>query len=89
VGVASVDSLRREIGICEFVDNDKFSNLETLLVQLSPKECVMAANDSTPDGIRLFQVVSRSGVVVTERKKGSLSSLITNGLFCTIVLLFH
>ena len=49
----------------------------------------MAANDSTPDGIRLFQVVSRSGVVVTERKKGSLSSLITNGLFCTIVLLFH
>jgi DNA mismatch repair protein MSH2 len=74
VGVASVDSLRREIGICEFVDNDKFSNLETLLVQLSPKECVMAANDSTPDGIRLFQVVSRSGVVVTERKKGEFSA---------------
>ena len=49
----------------------------------------MVANDSTPDGIKASQVVTRSGVVLTERKKGSsshllLSVFVLNVFSCTL-----
>ena len=31
--MASVDTLKRQIGVCEFVDGDQFSNLEVRCVE--------------------------------------------------------
>ncbi len=40
------------------------------MVQLDPRECVLAAGEAGPEVSKLRQVVERSGVLVTERKKG-------------------
>ena len=39
-------------------------------MQLGPKECIVQLNDNSADAIRLREVIQRSGVLITERKKG-------------------
>ena len=41
-----------------------------ILVQLNPKECLMVANDNSGEAIKLHRALKRSGVLVTERKRG-------------------
>ncbi|CAB3978860.1 DNA mismatch repair Msh2-like [Paramuricea clavata] len=69
VGAAYVDVAERKIAVCEIADNDHFSNVEALLVQLGPKECIIQANDQSSDAGNLKEVIQRSGVLVTEKKK--------------------
>ncbi|KAI0777272.1 DNA mismatch repair protein [Trametes elegans] len=74
VGVAYADSSTRELGVADFVDNDLFSNTETLIIQLSVKEAIIptgTASGTTErdfDLKKLKEVLDRCGVVVTERK---------------------
>ncbi|EDO27524.1 predicted protein, partial [Nematostella vectensis] len=74
VGVAYADVASRKLGVCEFADNDQFSNLEALIVQLGPKECLMASTDSSGDAAKTHEVVKRSNILVTERKKVEFSN---------------
>ncbi len=41
VGVAYSDATGRKLGACQFTDDEHFCNLETVLVQLGAKECVL------------------------------------------------
>ena len=41
VGAAYVDVSTRRMGACEFHDDMEYCTLETLIVQLGPKECVL------------------------------------------------
>lgn len=73
VGIGYAEILTHKFSVCEFIDNDQFSNLEALIVQLGPKECVVCSNEIS-DNTWLKQVVNRSGLMVTEKKKGDFQN---------------
>ncbi|KAJ3300092.1 MutS-like protein [Borealophlyctis nickersoniae] len=71
VGVAYTDATTmRVLGVSEFVDNDTFSNFESLLIQLSVKECVLPDDTQSYELKKISAILDRCGIVVTERKKG-------------------
>ncbi|CAK5272872.1 unnamed protein product [Mycena citricolor] len=80
LGVAFADPTVRELGVADFVDNELFSNLESLIIQLSVKEAIVATGTATGttdrdvDLNKLKGVLERCGVVVTERKPSEFSS---------------
>ncbi|KAM9773396.1 DNA mismatch repair protein Msh2 isoform 1-T1 [Syngnathus typhle] len=74
VGVGYVDATQRTMGVCEFPDNEVFSNLESLLVQIGPKECLLVQGDRSAEGVKLREVVQRGGVLVSDRKRTEFSS---------------
>jgi len=49
---------------------------QAMLVQLGPKECVVASSDIAGDSNKLRLVLERNSVMVTERKKSWLFSIV-------------
>ncbi|KZO98513.1 putative DNA mismatch repair protein MSH2 [Calocera viscosa TUFC12733] len=70
VGVAYADASIRDIGVSQFPDNDLFSNIESLVIQLGVKECLIQSDEKRTDFDlgKLRGVLDRCNVVITERR---------------------
>jgi len=72
VGVAYVDVVSRKFQLSQFVDSTNLVNLESVVVQLRAKECLTStSSEGDARATNLHQLLDRSHVAITERKKGS------------------
>lgn len=39
------------------------------MVQVGPKECILISGETSVDAVKLRQVINKTGVLVTERKR--------------------
>ncbi|KAG5946635.1 MutS-like protein [Claviceps monticola] len=71
VGVCFADASVRELGVSEFLDNDLYSNFESLLIQLGIRECVVqfdkTEKDKDPELAKLRQIMENCGIAIAER----------------------
>ncbi|CAG2104239.1 unnamed protein product [Medioppia subpectinata] len=75
IGIAFIDAIVNEISFCEFEDNEYLSHLESLLVQISPKECLICVHDKQESTAKkLTTILDNNRILVTEVKKSSLSA---------------
>ncbi|XP_058455640.1 DNA mismatch repair protein spellchecker 1 [Malaya genurostris] len=71
IGISCVDTHERQFLVSEIIDNDFYSELEALIVILSPKECILPTADSQYE--RIINLLKRNNVVVTTKKKQDFS----------------
>ncbi|KAJ7956581.1 putative DNA mismatch repair protein MSH2 [Quillaja saponaria] len=70
IGLGYVDLTRRILGMSEFLDDSHFTNLESALVALGCKECLLPIESGKSNETRtLHDALTRCGVMLTERKK--------------------
>ncbi|RDW67869.1 putative DNA mismatch repair protein msh-2 [Coleophoma cylindrospora] len=69
VGVCFADASVRELGVSEFLDNDLYSNFESLLIQLGVKECLIQTDksDKDPEMSKLRAIIDSCGIAISER----------------------
>ncbi|OLL22825.1 DNA mismatch repair protein msh-2 [Neolecta irregularis DAH-3] len=75
VGVGFANANLRELGVCEFIDNEVFSNLESLVIQLGAKECVLQQDQKKDyDLTKIRETIDRCGIVITEKRAVDFNS---------------
>jgi DNA mismatch repair protein MSH2 len=76
VGVCFADASVRELGVSEFLDNDLYSNFESMLIQLGVKECLLQVDATKKDAelAKLRAIIDNCGVVATERSAGEFAT---------------
>ena len=76
VGVCFADASVRELGVSEFLDNDLYSNLESLLIQLGVKECLIQADTQKKDVelAKIRTIADNCGIAVSERTVGDFGT---------------
>lgn len=69
VGVCFADASVRELGVSEFLDNDLYSNFESLLIQLGVKECLIQVDKTEKDVeiAKLKAIIDSCGIAISER----------------------
>ncbi|KAI9754074.1 MAG: MutS-like protein [Chaenotheca gracillima] len=76
VGVCFADASVRELGVSEFLDNDLYSNFESLLIQLGVKECLIQTDGSKKDAElgKLRAIIDNCGIAYSERPVGDFGT---------------
>ncbi|ESO08158.1 hypothetical protein HELRODRAFT_190918 [Helobdella robusta] len=78
VGIAFCDVAACKFVVCQLVDDDRHGNVESVVVQLRPRECLLCEGFAGSVGgagdESLQAVLQRNGVTVTERKKSDFES---------------
>lgn len=77
LGVSFIDSNSHKIGMLDIVDNEVFSNLESFLIQMGVKECLLPdqrSNDNVANELKkMVGVIDRCGCVATFVKNSEFS----------------
>ncbi|KAG9558758.1 DNA mismatch repair protein-like protein msh-2, partial [Aureobasidium melanogenum] len=76
VGVCFADASVRELGVSEFVDNDIYSNFESLIIQLGVREVLVQYDGQKKDGelAKLRAIADNCQCAVSERPSADFSS---------------
>ena len=76
VGVCFADASVRELGVSEFLDNDLYSNFESLLIQLGVKECLIMQDKTgkDPEMGKLKAIIEACGISISERFGGDFGT---------------
>lgn len=76
VGVCFADASVRELGVSEFLDNDLYSNFESLLIQLGVKECLIQVDKSEKDIelAKLKSIIDSCGIAISERSQADFGT---------------
>ena len=76
VGICFADASVRELGVSEFIDNDAYSNFESLVIQLGVKECLLVTDPTKkdPDLAKLRAVADNCGCAIAERAAGDFQT---------------
>lgn len=76
IGVCFADASVRELGVSEFVDNDIYSNFESLLIQLGVKECLIQSDGTKkdPELHKLRSIADNCGCAVSERPQSDFGN---------------
>ncbi|VVC24381.1 Hypothetical protein CINCED_3A020689 [Cinara cedri] len=74
IGLGAVDTVEHKFQLSEFTDDEYFSHTESMVIKVSPKECILMTDGINPDVEQLKKVVERCGVLVTMRKKSDFST---------------
>jgi DNA mismatch repair protein MSH2 len=69
VGVAAADTMSKRMQFIEFYDNDSFSNLQCLMVQLDAKECVMSKSADDFQTTVLNDILGQLDIAMTQVSK--------------------
>lgn len=72
--MSCVDPLSTMISVCEFIDDESYSDLEALIVTNAPKECLLIQADGNKEFQNIKQVMERNNVLVTLRKKNEFAT---------------
>ena len=76
VGVCFADASVRELGVSEFLDNDLYSNFESLLIQLGVRELLLHADSQKKDVelAKIRTIADNCGVAIAERSIGDFGT---------------
>ncbi|XP_057854646.1 DNA mismatch repair protein MSH2 isoform X2 [Cryptomeria japonica] len=86
VGMAFVDLTKRTLGITEFLDDSQYSNLESAMIALGCRECLLPlGSGKSSDNKRLHDVLASCNVLLTEKKKSDFKSRDVDQDLCRLV----
>ncbi|TVU18540.1 hypothetical protein EJB05_34645 [Eragrostis curvula] len=75
VGLSFLDMTNRKLGLAEFPEDSRFTNVESALVALGCKECLLPADcDKSIDLHPLQEAITNCNILLTERKKSDFKS---------------
>ncbi|KAJ6252600.1 DNA mismatch repair protein msh2 [Anaeramoeba flamelloides] len=83
LGISFCDSTLHTIGISEIVDNDQFSVLESLCVQIGAKECLIYDNQKLSQEMeydlkKINEILLKCNIVITEKPKKEFNTNIND-----------
>ncbi|XP_071051016.1 DNA mismatch repair protein Msh2 isoform X2 [Onthophagus taurus] len=72
LGVACINTTESTFFLTEFIDNEFHTQLDALIAQIGPKECIIPQGDS-PELVSLKKILDRCNILVVRLKKNEFS----------------